>query len=179
MVPPKHPQKTSGIEKFLAIFLIVILSIGGITTLAELIVGVFFLEVRGPHPIETKLTPNIKPLPYTMFGDTKAANFAHPLQSTQNDPLAIRTDEDYRIFFLGKSTAPKEKLPGELVVPIPQQLEKKFHDSGYSNVKVYDYGSSFSVSGQFLARLVHEITELNPDLVIMYGGAADTNSQKV
>jgi len=82
-------------------------------------------------------------------------------------PAIPKDPAEYRIFMLGGSTV----LLGK--PPISNWLEHEFRISGYPKVSVYNYGVLSSVSGMELARIVYEISDLQPDLIIMYNGGND------
>ncbi len=56
---------------------------------------------------------------------------------------------------------------------ISQLLEKKFHESGLSKVRVYNFGVVASVLRMDIARFLYEASDYNPDLVVFYGGGND------
>jgi len=107
------------------------------------------------------------PKPYTMFSGVPSANGLNSLGYVGAVPALPKPEQEFRIFFLGGSTL-VEGSP-----PIPEIIEELFKKNGYPDVKTYNWGVVSSVSGMELARLVHEITGLSPDLVVMYNGAND------
>jgi len=84
-----------------------------------------------------------------------------------NIPHVPKDPSEFRIFMLGGSTT----LLGN--PPIAGWIQKEFELAGHPNVKVYNYGVLSSVSGMELARIVFEIADQEPDLVIMYDGGND------
>jgi len=77
---------------------------------------------------------------------------------------------EFRIIILGGSTV-FNGIP--LSKSIPGELEQLFHNDGFSEVKVYNWGVVSFNSGQELSLLVHSVADFNPDLVIVYDGAND------
>lgn len=82
-------------------------------------------------------------------------------------PQMPKTREEYRVFFLGGSTVYVGKPP------IADLVQRLFHEHGIKNVKVYNFGVVSSVSGMELARIVFELSDLAPDLIVMYNGGND------
>ena len=137
----------------------------------EYIVRTFFPSrswIERTFPVEVVR----KPLPYVMFGGMPNAKNAkgHELNSKGyrgKYPQATKRPGEYRIFILGGSTI-------FLGIPsIPALLEEEFRKNNFKNIEVYNFGVVSSGSGQELARIVYEISDLSPDLVIMYGGGND------
>ena len=78
---------------------------------------------------------------------------------------------EYRIIMLGGSTV-LNKL-STVDSSLPGQLEKHFRDDGFERVRVYNWGGIAYVSGQELSLLLNEVTNYDPDLVLVYDGAND------
>lgn len=143
-------------------------------------VSIRFLPTRAP--IEQRFPVEVfrKPKPYTMFGGTPHAEFEFEnskgeLQSEKLNSLGYRGKEpvspkpagEYRIFVLGGSTV----FLGD--PPIPILLEEEFRHNGLEHVQVYNFGVISSISSMELAQIVFEISELEPDLIVMYNGGND------
>lgn len=143
-------------------------------------VSIWLLPTRSP--LEQQFPGQVfrKPQPYVMFGGTPLADFEvedehSTVISEQLNRLGYRGPVpaspkpagEYRIFMLGGSTV----FLGN--PPIPVLLEQVFKRNGFAQVKVYNFGVISSNSGMELARLVFEISELEPDLVVMYNGGND------
>lgn len=135
-----------------------------------------FLSSRSPIERKFSVTAARHPQPYTMFGGLKHARhlekFMIPgglnrMGYKGQVPKIPKTTGEYRIIMLGGSTV----LIGN--PSIPQLLETIFTENGHSNVKVYNFGVISSVSGQELARIVFEVSDYDPDLIVMYNGAND------
>jgi len=107
------------------------------------------------------------PKPYVMFGGKPHANVFNRLGYRGDFPVVQKSVNEYRVFMLGGSTV----LNGR--PPLPVLLEKEFAQNGMSNVKVYNFGVVASVSNMEIARIVFEISELHPDLIVMYNGGND------
>ncbi len=112
-----------------------------------------------------------KPTPYTMFtglpGGKIKSGALNDMGYRGPAPSVPKADGEIRIFMLGGSTV----FNGE--PPISALLQEKFHESGHAEVAVYNFGVLSSVSGMELSRIIHEIADLAPDLILMYNGAND------
>ncbi len=115
-----------------------------------------------------------KPQPYTMFGGA-------PMASVDG---VILNSKGYK----GKEAGP-EKGKGEVRVvliggsevfngteTLADLLENAFRSDGLDKVRCYNYGVVSSVSTQELVRIVLEVVDLKPDLVVMYNGVNDVFS---
>ncbi|MBN1493331.1 MAG: hypothetical protein JW938_04220 [Candidatus Omnitrophica bacterium] len=104
------------------------------------------------------------PYPFIVF---KGKAFARGLNEFGYSGKPAYVDKQpgtYRVFMLGGSTVFNQ---------ITEPLESLFKRNGFDNVEVYNYGVVSSVSGMALARLVFEILDRSPDIVIMYNGGND------
>ncbi len=112
-----------------------------------------------------------RPTPYTMFtglpGGRIQSESLNRLGYRGAAPSAFKEDGEIRIFMLGGSTV----FNGE--PPIAALLQEEFRRSGRPDVAVYNFGVLSSISGMELSRIVHEIADLAPDLIVMYNGAND------
>jgi len=126
-------------------------------------------------PIEMEFPPPIyrKPLPYVMFGGTKDVECYHKGERLNSlgyrgkAPLPSKDPDEFRIFVLGGSTI----VLG--VNTVPDLLEKELRNNGFENVNVYNFGIVSSVSSMEISRILFEISEFSPDLIVMYNGAND------
>jgi len=82
-------------------------------------------------------------------------------------PEYVKKKGEYRIFFLGGSTV-RFGQPS-----IPQLVEELFHSEGFSEVQVFNFGVSGSNTSMELARLIFEVAEYQPDMVVSYSGGND------
>jgi hypothetical protein len=113
-----------------------------------------------------------QPKPYTMFGGVKNGILGDNTELNElgyrgKEPRMPKASEEYRIFVLGGSTV----FVGE--PPIPVLLEGEFRRNGKDNVHVYNFGIVSSASTMELVRILLEISELQPDLIVMYNGGND------
>lgn len=113
-----------------------------------------------------------EPHPYTMFGgshdpEIQAANGLNSLGYRGPVPAMPKPLNEYRIVLLGGSTV----LNGS--PPLSELLERYFHQSGRNEVKFYNFGVAASTLRMDIARLVFEVWNYHPDLVIFYGGGND------
>lgn len=106
------------------------------------------------------------PRPYIMFkgledGVINVQKTYNHLGYLGRSPLPLKAAGSYRIFILGGSTV-WEGNP-----TIPDLLQKEFIRNGYPQVEVFNYGVMSSNSSMELARLVFEVLDFRPDLVVM------------
>jgi len=147
----------------------------GFICLLSLVIGLAGLEVIGrcvlgevKAPVEAAYPSGFlrQPRPYVMFGGTpgkglNARGYRGPA------PVNPKPDGEYRVMLLGGSTV----FEGE--PPIAALLEEQLQLAGYLAARVYNCGVVSSVSGQELARIVFELSDDAPDLVVMYNGGND------
>jgi len=112
------------------------------------------------------------PRPYMMFGGAANASIGregvlNALGYRGDLPTMPKPASEYRIFVLGGSTV-FHGMPA-----ISDLVEQEFKKNGYTNVEVFNFGVVSSVSGMELSRMLFEISELSPDLVVMYNGGND------
>ncbi len=96
------------------------------------------------------------PQPYTMFGRCVSPPDAGP-----------KPAGEFRIVMLGGSTV----ALGE--PPVPVLLESALRRRGYGRARVYNCGVVSQNTSQQLARLVFEVADFAPDLVVAYDGGND------
>ncbi len=108
-----------------------------------------------------------RPRPYVMFSGAPGGSGLN--EAGYRGPVAgePKPAGEYRVCMLGGSTM-VEGAP-----QIARLVERLFHLEGMSRVKVYNFGVVSSVSGQELAKIVFELADLEPDLIVMYNGAND------
>lgn len=116
------------------------------------------------------------PRPYTMFGGVPHARMvfgdrrveslnAHGYRGRSADEP--RAPGEVRIFAVGGSTL----FQGER--SIPELLEAELRGRGLAGATVFNYGVVSSVCGQDLARVLFEVVDRDPDLVVFYNGGND------
>lgn len=97
-------------------------------------------------------------VPYAMFGKP-------PYNGPR--PTAEKPPGEFRTVVLGGSTV-------EMGDPaFPALLEEELQAHGMAAARVYNYGVISSVTGQELARILFEVADIEPDLILMYDGAND------
>ena len=130
-------------------------------------VSPYFLPDRSE--MERKFPVDITryPKPYVMFGGKPNENVLNPMGYKGNVPDPQKKDDAYRIFVLGGSTV----FNGN--PPIPALLEAEFRAHGFETVNVYNFGVVASMSGMEIARIVFEVSDLQPDLIVLYNGGND------
>ena len=82
-------------------------------------------------------------------------------------PKIPKPDNEYRIIVLGGSAA----FMGN--PPIPRLIQYQFEKNNCFDVKVYNFAVVSSVTSMELARLVFEVVNYTPDLIISYSGFND------
>lgn len=112
------------------------------------------------------------PQPYVMFGGIPNSPIGggerlNDLGYREQSPRTPKAPGEIRIFVLGGSTV----FAGNPT--IPAALEERFKQQGWPQVKVYNFGVVSSSSGMELARVVHDVSNYQPDLIIFYNGAND------
>ena len=134
--------------------------------------------VTGSTPFEQRFPVDAVrgPVPYSMFGGVPNAalgagyDIAERLNSqgyrgreaTEPKPLG-----ELRVVVLGGSTV----FEGEPA--LPELLERELQKRGIAKVACFNFGVVSSVSGMEVSRLLFEVTDLQPDLVVFYGGGND------
>lgn len=141
---------------------------------AEFFGSKFLPKSRSPIENILNIGELRKPKPYVMFGGTPGSEFYANKGERLNElgyrgkaPSAYKAPGEFRIFLLGGSTV----LLGNPT--LAKLIEDEFHRNGHSNITVFNFGVISSVSGMELSRIIFEIVDLKPDLVIMYGGGND------
>jgi hypothetical protein len=107
------------------------------------------------------------PRPYSMFAGKPNAHKLNNMGYKGDVPQMPKPPGEFRIFFLGGSTV----YAGN--PPISDLVQELFQQDEISNVHIYNFGVVSSVSGMELARIVFEISDLAPDLIVMYNGGND------
>ena len=130
-------------------------------------VSVKFISSRSPIERRYPLQAVRHPEPYTMFGGQANTAGLNRLGYRGKVPVVPKDGDEFRIFILGGSTV----FFGN--PPVTDLLEEEFEKNGHQNVRVYNFGVVSSVSGMELSRIVFQISELEPDLIVMYNGGND------
>jgi hypothetical protein len=107
------------------------------------------------------------PQPYTGFATLPYGEELNRLGYRGPVPKVPKDTDEFRVFTLGGSALFFGKPP------IPKLLEEEFRANGLFHVHVYNFAVVSSVSGMELARIVFEIADLEPDLILMYNGGND------
>ena len=134
-----------------------------------------FLTSRAPLERRFPIQNTRMPKPYVMFGGKPNTTIVNEGSEEQLNHLGYRgpapempkPEGEFRVFILGGSSV----LNGS--PPIGQILEERCREQGFSETEVYNFGVISSVSSQELARVVFEISGMEPDLVIFYNGSND------
>lgn len=108
-----------------------------------------------------------EPKPYVMYGGKPNEGGFNSIGYIGVVPDLQKDSSEYRIIILGGSCV----FNGDPT--FTECLQDFFHSNNMTNVKCYNFGIPASVSGQEVARLVFDVADYNPDLVIMYNGAND------
>ena len=108
-----------------------------------------------------------QPYPFIEFKGSFKSGKHNVLGYGGKVPEYVKKQDEYRIFFLGGSTV-RFGDPS-----IPQLVEKFFHAQGYGEVQVFNFGVSGSNTSMELARLIFEVLEYQPDMMVSYSGGND------
>ena len=161
----KPPGKFEAIVGRIFIWLVLVIS----PIIVIDLISPFFLSHRSE--IEKKFPVQVirKPKPYVMFGGEKQGEIENgeklnDLGYRGKSPSYNKGEGEYRIFILGGSTV----FAGN--PPIPELLEQEFRKNDFTNIKVFNFGVVSSVSSMELTRIVFEISDYKPDLILMYNG---------
>lgn len=117
-----------------------------------------------------------KKFPYIMFKSESGFNTGFQDVHTNNQVIinelgyrgevpSKEKNHTYRIFILGASTV--FGLNNDIASSLQYLLNKK----SSKKIKVYNWGVPASVAAQDLARIVYEIVDYHPNLIIMYNGS--------
>ena len=134
--------------------------------------------VTGSTPFEQRFPVDAVrgPVPYSMFGGVPNAalgagyDIAERLNSQGyrgREATEPKPAGELRVVVLGGSTV----FEGEPA--LPELLERELQKRGIAKVACFNFGVVSSVSGMEVSRLLFEVTDLQPDLVIFYGGGND------
>ncbi|AUN98416.1 hypothetical protein C0V70_09925 [Bacteriovorax stolpii] len=159
------------IERFLARTFMVLISSVLCLTSAEIIYRTFVRE-KVLKDAWMLTDDNHVPRPYVMAtgrpGSPIYNDFHNELGYRGHLPVLPKPSDEFRVIVLGGSTVHFNK------VDIPRYIEAAAHKEAIGkNLKAYNFGIASSVSQQDLVRLVTDVIEYDPDLVIHYGGGND------
>jgi hypothetical protein len=126
-----------------------------------------FISARSPIEQRYPVQYYRQPQPYTMFSGQPQFRDLNALGYRGKAPQMPKPEDEYRIAFLGGSTV----LLGD--PPLSILVENTFQKNGNPNVKIYNFGVISSVSGMELAKIVFELQDFSPDMIVLYNGAND------
>ena len=120
-------------------------------------------------PFEQKFPVEIyrRPRPYTMFSGLPGGPGLNTIGYKGAVPALPKPVHEYRIIMLGGSTL----VNGDPT--IPDRIQKDFIEAGDSLLCVYNFGVVSSVSSMELMKILTEVVDYAPDMIIMYGGGND------
>ncbi len=113
------------------------------------------------------------PYPYIMFKGKPSAR-DHNIYGFRGDaPNPSKKPNEYRVFVLGGSTVyigrkPEDTIPGRL-----QECFDPDDSAGGKDIHVFNWGVVSGNSGMEVARILFEIADHDPDMIIMYNGGND------
>lgn len=105
--------------------------------------------------------------PYVMYGGRPGYGKLNEYGYKDAAPAVPKPEMEFRVFVLGGSAV----FNGNPT--ICKLLEQEFNKQGYQNLRAYNYALPASTSGEELARIVYEIADHKPDLILMYNGGND------
>lgn len=161
-----RPGTTLRLEAALGRVLIGIVSLTAALALAE-VASRFALDARPPFEARFPTRDTRSPRPFCMFGGRPGAPGLNELGYPGAAPASPKPRGEFRVFVLGGSTV----WNGDPA--LPALLEDELARRGLPDAAVYNFGVVSSVSGMELARLVFEVADLEPDLVVFYSGGND------
>ena len=116
------------------------------------------------------------PVPYAMFGGVPNAALGAGYDVAERlngqgyrgrEATRPKPEGELRVVMLGGSTV----FEGEPA--LPELLEQELQKRGVARVACFNFGVVSSVSGMEVSRLLFEVTDLQPDLVVFYDGGND------
>ena len=158
--------RTARIEAILA-RVFVALAVAVVTFLLADRISAALISSRSPIEQKYPVRFSRQPRPYTMFSGAAGQGGLNVLGYPGPAPRVPKPAAEYRVFMLGGSTVHRGDPP------LAALLEMAFAEHGAAHVRVYNFGVISSNSTMDLIRLLVEITDLDPDLVIMYNGGND------
>ena len=105
---------------------------------------------------------NHTPYPYIAFKD--GTGLLGPDHGYRGPVPSKKKDDTFRIFILGGSATISSDTPFSVF------LEKNLINEGYKNIKVFNFGVGSSIIYQDLSRILYELVDYHPNLVIFYNG---------
>lgn len=162
----KKPRLTTRVEILFGRVFLIILSVSIALFVCEAISRKFFIA-RTAIEIKFPAEHYRYPRPYSMFAGEPGSKYINALGYTGEIPAMPKPKGEYRIFFLGGSTV----VSGD--PSLPKLVQNILKQKGFLNIKIYNFGIPSSVSGQELARLVFELPDLAPDMIVVYNGGND------
>ena len=134
--------------------------------------------VTGSTPFEQRFPVDAvrSPVPYSMFGGVANAALGAGYDVAERlngqgyrgrEATKPKPSGELRVVVLGGSTV----FAGEPA--LPELLEQELQKRGIARVAVFNFGVVSSVSGMEVSRLLFEVTELQPDVVVFYDGGND------
>ncbi|MCP4204346.1 MAG: SGNH/GDSL hydrolase family protein [bacterium] len=174
-----HKERFLRVKALLARIFVAMLVALVAVLLLDVAVGVLAPDARTAFDRMFPVGSVRHPKPYVMFGGKPGAPVAvrerpGEKSSTLNArgyrgplPGATKEPNERRIYVLGGSTV----FSG--TPALSTLLQDELADVGLTHVRVFNLGVVSSVSGMELARIVYEVVDLSPDLVVMYNGNND------
>ena len=134
--------------------------------------------VTGRTPFEQRFPVDAVrgPVPYSMFGGVPNAALGAGYDVAERlnnqgyrgrEAAEPKPKGELRVVVLGGSTV----FEGEPA--LPELLERELQKRGIDKVACFNFGVVSSVSGMEVSRLLFEVTDLQPDVVVFYDGAND------
>ena len=164
-------KNTSKIDLFLSRCFLFIISVLLALFIADKILGKF-------NPAQTEIQRLFSPAsewkkiqPYTMFSGHPGADFINEKLNIYGyrgkTPEPVKQTDEIRLFMLGGSTTVLGQPPASTYI------EKKIQKISPFKINVFNYAVGASVSGMEMVRILTEISNFQPDIIIMYNGGND------
>ena len=164
-------ERHNRIEKFLANSFLILISCAVILLAIEFAYRqINFAE--NPFKNIAKVRDLRVPKPYVTFGGVPNAGNLNKLGYPGPAPSIAKGSGEVRIVVIGGSTV--------MLGPptITELIQKKLRDLGFTKAKVYNFGTAGSNATQDYARLVFEVADFKPDIIIFYNGGNDILSRR-
>jgi hypothetical protein len=146
-----------------------------IVTVASFIVIEFasrqFLVADNPFKDIAKVRDLRVPKPYVTFGGVPNSGALNKLGYPGPAPTIDKANGEIRIAVLGGSTV--------MLGPptITDLIQSELDERGIKDARVYNFGTAGSNSTQDYARLIFEVADYKPDIVVFYNGGNDILSR--
>lgn len=165
-------MRNNRVEHLLARVFVGVVVFLGIFKLADSLSLYFLPQLRPAVESEFPRETYAVPRPFVMWGgasdpEGRARGNFNELGYRGAVPIMPKPAGEYRIFFVGGSTV-MNGAPS-----LAELVELSFRSNKLPNVRTYNFGVMGSSARQDLARIVFELLDRAPDLIVSYSGGND------